>query len=345
MLGVLVALQLLTAPVVDPFAFFSPTVVIAPGDRQRLDGGQPIARVIPGTGLEVAIFAAVPVNIDGDRLVAWMRRIEELKRSTYVLAIRRFSNPPRLDDLTDLTLDDRELSAIQACRPAHCGLKLSAAEMAALQRVASPTRADWKAATEQRFREIVLARVNAYLADGRIGAYDDRAPAIRPAEEFARLVDHSPFLTTHLPDFAASLRRASAQRPPGVEVFLYWSKEHLANRPIVSVTEVNIIRSKTPGVPEALVAGKEIFSTHYVNASLSLTALLPGAAGGPNYLAYVNRSSVDMLSGPFAGLIRWVLQRRLRAEAANVLLGLQKRLERGDPPPQPAVVRFQSNLR
>jgi hypothetical protein len=58
-----------------------------------------------------------------------------------------------------------------------------------------------------------------------------------------------------------------------------------------------------------------------------------GEPGGPNYLVYVNRSQVDVLHGMFAGIIRWFMQRRLKAEAANVLQGLRRRLESGEPPP------------
>jgi hypothetical protein len=81
-----------------------------------------------------------------------------------------------------------------------------------------------------------------------------------------------------------------------------------------------------------LVAGKQIFCTHYVNASLGLTALMLGERGGPNYLVYVNRSEVDVLHGMFGGIIRWFMQRRLKAEGANVLQGLRRRLESGEPP-------------
>jgi hypothetical protein len=79
------------------------------------------------------------------------------------------------------------------------------------------------------------------------------------------------------------------------------------------------------------VAGKGIFATHYVNASLGLTAILRGSPGSPNYLAYVNRSDVDMAGGVLGGLVRVFMERRLKKEAATVLLGLRQRLESGDP--------------
>lgn len=334
MLTALLALQVLSAaPDTDPFAFFRPSVNITGDDQRRLDGGQAIAHVLPAQKLEVAVLAAVPVDIDGDRLVAWMRRIEALKKSKYVLAIQRFSDPPRLDDLADLTLEDDELSEVRDCQPGHCGLKLSAEEMTELQRAAADAGAAWEDAVQQRFRQIVLRRVSGYLAAQRVGPFANHASPVWPAEVLARLVDRSAFLTAHVPQFAERLRGASSPPAPGVESFLYWSKERVANRPMLRVTDVNILRSQAAPLPDVLVAGKEIFSTHYVNGSLGLTALMPGKPGGPNYLVYVNRSEIDVLHGVFGGITRLFIQRRLKAEAANVLQELRRRLESGEPSP------------
>ena len=119
---------------------------------------------------------------------------------------------------------------------------------------------------------------------------------------------------------------------PGVESFVYWSKEQIAGKPIVSATHVSTLRSDVPGVPEGLAATVGIFSTHYVNASLGVMAVVREAPGASGYLVYMNRSQVDVLGGMFGGLVRMVVQRRLRSEATDVLREIQKRLESGVPP-------------
>jgi len=135
---------LLIAATLDPFAFFQPSVTLTVGERQRLDRGEAIARTLPGRDREVAVFAAVRLDVDGDRLVAWVRRIEELKKSPYVTAIGRFSEPPRLEDLKSLALDDGDLLEIQACRPTRCGLHLSGIEISELHRTVNEAGKDWK---------------------------------------------------------------------------------------------------------------------------------------------------------------------------------------------------------
>jgi hypothetical protein len=319
------ALVAAPATALDPFAFFRPSIAVSADDRRKLDRGQSIARVVRGTDREVGVFAAVQVSFDGDRLVAWVRQIAELKKSPYVLAIGRFSDPPRSEDLNGLTLDDEDLSAIRRCRPGDCDLKLARAEMNVLRQTLAKSGHDWKPALQDAFRQIVLRRVQGYLANGHAGVEGYKAT------RFSSLLRHSPFLTGSLPRFAEYLDQYPRAPIADVESFIYWSKERLDGKALISATHVSILRSTDSRLPDALVAGKGIFATHYVNASLSLTAIMRGRPGSPNYLAYVNRSDVDVVGGLFGGLTRVFMERRLKKEASTVLLGLRQRLKSGDP--------------
>jgi len=77
----------------DPFAFFRPLVITSDADRQRLDAGGTLSRVIAGQQHAIAVFSATPVDVNGDRLVSWMRQIAALKKSDDVEAVERFSKP------------------------------------------------------------------------------------------------------------------------------------------------------------------------------------------------------------------------------------------------------------
>ena len=176
---------------------------------------------------------------------------------------------------------------------------------------------------QEAFRRVVLSRVTGYLADG-----DQRTPP----SPFAALVAHSTWLTAQMAPLAEYLTGYPRSSMPGVDSFVSWSKERLAGKAIISVTHVSIVRGHDAGQPDALVAAKGIFATHYVNASLALTAIVRGDSGRPNYLVYLNRSDVDAFGGFFGGMVRWVAERRLKGEAALVLQGLRRRLESGLPP-------------
>ena len=336
----------------SPFDFFQPDLTLSPAERSRLDRGEPIVKSLPPSAREVAIFAAVRADISGDRLVAWVQRIDALKRGRFVMAVGRFSQPPRLDDLAGVTLEPGELDGLRQCRAGSCSLKLSASDIATLAPLAREHRPGWQAAVQHGFRQALLARAVTYLEHGLPGLppYADQEEPESVESEFGSILQNSTFLRTQLPALAESLLHfpvhpmpaasnqtsaplaASTEGRPG-ESFLYWSKEGLGGKPIISITHVSIVRPRDTRAPEAIVASRQIFASHYITGSLAVTAVIRGPSG--RYLTYLNRSRVDILDGVFGGLVRRIVERRLREEAGDVVDGLRRRLESGDPPSSP----------
>ncbi len=309
-----------TAP--DPFAWLQPAVTVDRAARSRLDRGEVIVHVLPSDDGEIGIVAAARLNADADMLAAWVNAIARLKKSPYVLMARRFSSPPALADLKGLRLDDGDLDAIRDCQPGACELKLASDEIAALRQAASTGGPGWKEAVQQEFKRVVLGRVAVFDAAGfgGIAPYADRRKPTDPRAAFESLVAHSP----HLPSGAFSGEPA--------ESFFYWSKEQYgAGKAVISITQVDIVRPKMPSALRLAVISREIFATHYRNASFALTAVTEDAAG-QRYLVYVNRSQLDLLTGMFAGWKRSVVEGKLRSETASAFNEVRRRLESGLPP-------------
>lgn len=321
----------------NPFEFLAPSIVVSSDDRARLDRDQVIARTLPGPKGQLAVFVATRLNAQPDILATWTRAIAELKRGRFVLAVGRFSDPPRPSDLDSLTLDARDLDALRRCRPGACGLKLSAEEIDALTAVATRAGAGWRDAIQREFRRLLVARVNQYRVGGLAASLPaaDRQTTEAPQEAFDAIVDESPYLT-RLPAVVSWLT-GYPHTDAAVESFFYWSKEHYAEgKPVISVTHVGIVHSDTDSrLPAVLVASKQIFATHYVEGGLGLTMVVRDDATGTPYLAYVNRSQVDLLRGWFGGLVRSVLEDRLERHAPQIVRGLRARLESGAPPAGP----------
>jgi hypothetical protein len=318
----------------DPFAFFRPSVITSDADRQHLDAGGTVSRVIAGQQRAIAVFSATPVDVNGDRFVSWMRRIAALKEGEYVAAIERFSNPPRLEDLERLTLDAGDIEDLERCRPGRCGLKLSAAEIEELQRTLHAAGGNRRNVIQDAFRRLVLRRVQTYAAGGHhaLASYEDRSRSVSLEASFSGLVQQSAFLGQHIPALAAFLDRWPDRPMPEVESFLYWSKERLGAKAIISVTQISIMRGDGHATPDAIAVGKQVFATHYMDASLSVTAIVCDHSTAQRYMAYLNRTDVDVLGGLWGGMVRRVLERRLRSEAPAILQTLRGRLESGDPP-------------
>lgn len=313
---------------IDPLTLFQPTVSLSPQERARLARGETLVKSVPAADGQVAIFSGVRAAVDGDRLVRWVRRVDAMKRGRYAPAVQRFSDPPRLEDLSTLELDAGDLDALRECRPGDCGLKLSEAEIATLAPLSRARRTGWQAEVQRAYRDTILARAKNYLATGLVGAppYRDRETPVRLEDEYRGLVAQSGFLT-RAPALTEFLSRYPALRTPDVESFLYWSKEILGRKPVISITHVTITRGNSAA--DAMVVSRQVYASHYMTGSIAVTAI---AGKEPQYLLYLNRSRVDVLDGFFGGLARRIVEGRLRDEAGQVVDSLRRRLEAGEPP-------------
>lgn len=318
----------------DPFAFFEPEVVITRSERRRLERDEAVARTLHGDNGQLAVFVATRLKAPPDALAVWTRAIAELKRSRFVLALGRFSDPPALSDVAGLVLDSRDLQEIRDCIPGDCGLKLSAPEIESLRRAVAGAGADWGQAAQAEFRRLLIARVNLYRRGGLAGL-PPVAARQKPrylSAAFTEILDRSPYLG-RLPKVRAWLQHYPSSDDTSIESFFYWSKESYGTgKPVISVTHVGIVRPEhNREMPAVLVTGKQIFATHYVDGSLGLTMVLRGGPNGVSYLAYLNRSKLDLLGGFFGVFVRGVVERRVEREAPEIVRALRVRLEGGYP--------------
>jgi hypothetical protein len=312
----------LAAAASDPFAWLQPAVRIDSATRSRLDRGDVVVRVLPGVDGELAVCAAARLDADAETLAAWTNAIAQLKKSPYVLMVRRFSDPPAIEDLEGLSLDEADVDALQDCRPGNCDLKLAGNDIPALRQAAVAAGPHWREAIQWEFKRMVLGRLAGYQTGGfaSLPPYADRRKTVEPQVAFGLLVGHSPYL------------HSSVLAGGAVESFYYWSKEQYgAGKPVIGVTHVDIVRPQVPAALRLAVISREIFASHYRNASLGLTAVT-GDDAGFRYLVYINRSHVDVLGGIFGGWKRMMIEGKLRSETASVFDEVRTRLESGPPP-------------
>ena len=312
----------------DPFALLAPAITLSPADRGTLDRGAIVTRTLPGDDSQVGVFAMSRINVPPETLIAHTRSIEELKRSSFVTAIQRFSNPPTLDDLDELVLTPRDVETAARCTLGNCSFKLSAPEIELLRSLSTPGTPDRAAAIQRAFRQVVLARVKTYLAGGlsAVPTIANRPPPFSLDRVFKAIFSATPPLSG-APLATAWLRDYPNDTTP-VESFLYWSQENYgAGKPVVTVTHVGLIAPGSPGAP-AIALAKQIFATRYMTGGLAVTAITTDTVTGANYLVYLNRTGVDLLGGMFGPVKRSVLESRLTSELPDIIQKLRVRLER-----------------
>lgn len=304
---------------------------VTPAEFARLNSGQVVSRTVPvKDSREVATLGVVRMKITPEFFVERLKDIVSFKHADAVLQIGVFSHPPEVGDLRNLTLDEGDVGSLKDCRVGDCDVQLPAETIDRLRR-----EVDWRQKdARQRATGLIAQMLEAYVADyQRLGPatplrYGDGSRVVDVPQEFASLADANTAVWQQLP----ALRRHLFEYPGGsagaaTDIF-YWSKEKLGRKPVVSVTHLAIVR---PGDTTAdyAVASRNLYGSHYLDASLSLTILLRdrSATTPATYVAYLNRSRVDVFGGIFGGMIRRIVTSRARGAAADHLEGLRQRLE------------------
>lgn len=323
-------------PATSPAAtFLASAFHVTAEEMARLNSGQVIARTLPvKDSREIAILAVARMKLTPEFYVEQMSDIVRFKRDEAVAQIGRFSTPPDPRDVESLTLEDGDLKSLADCRVDHCGVQLPAGTIERFR-----SHVGWRGpAAEQQANTIMRQMLLAYVAEyQRAGPsapmqYADQNPPLHVEREFASLVDANGELWKHFPALRRHLIEFPGPHMPGTTDVVYWSKEKLGRKPVVSVTHLAIVRTTGESPADYAVASKQLYGSHYFDASLGLTVLIRDSpSAGPNghstYVVYLNRSRVDVFGGLFGGMIRRIVTSRARGGAADQLRRLQRRLE------------------
>ena len=312
----------------DPGAMLTPCLTVSARDRQQLAGGGIVSRVLRSRNHQVAVIATTATSADADRFVASARDIESLKRSSFVRGIGKLSTPPQLSDFDGLSLTERDFVNLEQCELHRCSFKLTASEIRHIVSVRNEKGTD-RAALERALRTVLVRRVENYLEAGMqaLPPIENRIDPRALTDALTDLLSETTCLQ-QIPGIAAWLTEFPA-RGGEVESFVYWSQEFYgAGKPAVLLTHVGIFR---PGEHDAVIVGKQLFASRYLDGGIAVTALTRDPATGTGYLTYMNRTSVDLLGGMFGSLKRGALESRLSNELPEIILKLRSRLERTSP--------------
>jgi hypothetical protein len=293
-------------------------------DLQKIDRGEFIGHTMPATGSAVALSVAGIIRVPGSYYLERFRAIESFKKSPEILQIGRFGTPPSEADLASLTLEGDDIDDLKGCRPGDCGLKLDAQGIARLAR--RDARADQSSAA---MRQHLAEYVQRYLEAGNSSLmeyHDDPVPR-RLAGELRTILERSEYLQREWPALYRAVGDFSGSLPDGLDGFVYWSKEKVGPRAVISVTHAVI---SPPRDGAAAIATKQLYGSHYSYGSLGVTMLLDkGTPEAPRTLVvYVNRSRLDIFGGLLGGIKRPLVRSRAREGAERTLRQLRDRLER-----------------
>jgi hypothetical protein len=320
------------AATLDPARMFLTTAFnLSAADIARLDRGDVISRTLENkNGRELATLGVVRMNTSSSRYVERLADITTFKRTNDVLQIGMFSNVPQAGDVASLSIDDADLKRLRECEVEDCDVRLSAEAIERIRREIDWHAADASRKTSLLVRQLLVDYVAKYVRTGMAAAmeYADRAPRLNVGREFASLIDADTITSTYAPRLRRHLLDYPTSSAEKMTDFIYWSKELVHGRPVVSITHVATARAVDDSPVAYAIGSKQIYAMHYYDASLGLTLLLPdrGSASPRTYVVYLNRSRIDLFDGLFGGVVRRIVAGKARGLVGEQLQRLQREL-------------------
>jgi hypothetical protein len=253
---------------------------------------------------DIAVFGIAAVGMTREEYVLGVLDVGDSTRPATRRHMGIFSNPPTLDDVRDVAITSRDVEGLKTCRPGACVMKLPAAAMARLHEVIDWSAEDAEAQVSALAREALVEYAANYRArgDAALAVYDDRGN-VRASEAFASLLAETP----RFYEYGAELQRYLSGYPavalPHAAEVLFWSEDEVPRlRPILSVT--HLVAYAPPDHPDlTLVAAKQIYANHYIEAAFDLTCFVVSAAdaAGGGYVVVLRRFRFDEM--PSGGLL------------------------------------------
>jgi hypothetical protein len=303
---------------------------LSDADLSTLGQGQPVAKTLTSATPREMTTAGV-VRIRGGamaRFVNQFKTLEGFRTSQFVLQIEKFGETPQLSDLAKLTVDPEDIQSLRTCRVGECDVQLSADDIRRFSQV------NWKSPDAARdaaalYRAILFDHLLRYRATGTKSLlhYQDREPGVSLAQETQSLLDARPSFLDQAPALRDHMRQYPSGTDPHTEDFFYWSKEAFGFKPVVGLNHVSAHTDAATG--RVTILTTQIYASHYIEGSLSLTALMPDRTSNESafYWAYVNRARVGRLSGLLGKLARPIMQRRARSGLLKSLVQTKQRFE------------------
>lgn len=235
----------------------------------------------------------------------------------------KFGEQPTVEYVRELELDDETVDQLRRCAVGNCDLNLSSAMIARINAEIDWNSPDASMHATRLLREMLVEYVVVYSRRGAraLGTYDNRKKTINLAAEQSSLLRGSSIVQKLAPEFVRYLERYPDEQLPSVEETMHWSVVDFGLKPTITISHVATYSQVVNGVESYFVASNQIYSSRYLDCSITFTILLRtvGRDGENTYLIFLDRSRSDALEGPLGGFARRMVEQQSIERVTNLL--------------------------
>lgn len=314
--------------------YFKKNIGLSNDEIRGIRAGTAFAKAIsPRTPAEVFVFGAVYVNADPATYVGIFRDFQRLRTIPSFLSVGVFSSPPRLPDVSGLSLEEEDLEALRECKPADCEVQLPDSYIQDFRK-----SVDWSSPTvneqiNRKVQQAVIDGLTAYQRDGNgsLGIYHDSDERINVAERFKYMLSYSKVFPSSLPAFHRYLLDYPKSRPSNTEDAFYWAKVDFGLKPTVRVIHAITMKQDSIRGPNYVIAEKQLYASHYFQTAMDLTFCISentSTGGRGFYLVKVLGSEQAGLTGFTGSILRTVAVSRSVSSLRESLMSVKNMLEK-----------------
>jgi hypothetical protein len=317
----------------EPFQFFRKYVGLNDDQIAAIRAGEPIVRILDSpTPDEVFVFGGVYVRSTPEDYLKLASNVNSLRKLPDYLAIRKFSEPPRLADLDGFTLEPQDVRELRKCKPEHCEVQLPSDAIEAFQRSVDWSAPDTAEQINRLAKEMVLEALVRYQHGGNaaLGTYRDKNHPTAVADAFQSLLSRAKALPAYLPELDRYLLDYPNTQSENIKSDFYWEKVNFGLKPTIRVVQAIVYRGASPTDPAYAVALKQLYASHYFETALDLTVCIRDEENQKHpgfYLITLKGSRQAGLTGLKGSIVRKVAVDKTRSSLEKALAAIKQELE------------------
>lgn len=306
---------------------------LSDAEIQQVEQGSAVAKVLDTPEKEeIIIFGAIRLTIPVKTFVEHIRDVERLQDGENYIVVKKFSDPPVIADVQQLTLDEDDIEDLQECKPGDCDIQLPDLEIQQFRNQIDWNSKDAANQVNHMAQEKALEVLQRYRKYGTRGLrdYRDKKDPLNIQRTYENLLNRTDALPVQLPEFYDYLLNYPDVSLPGTEDFFYWEKVKFGLKPTIRGVHAIIYEAKEGDRSDWVIAFKQLYSTHYFLAALDLWFCLEDPDSGGFYLITLKGSRQHGLTGFKGSIVRKVVVGRTRDSVEQALNYLKANFERSN---------------